>query len=107
MSWTLQGNDIVAPDGPAGSTLFTMRNWIAGLDAPMREAARILQWASIVAHGRQMEWVIGAKATHMSGQCYSFQPERAVNARRTGERLDFSSGDRVTLSHFDGEGFAH
>ncbi len=106
MEWTLEGNDIVAPEGLAGLTLFTLRDWIASLDGPMREAARILQWASLVAHGRQMEWVMGAKPTHMSGQCYSFQPDRAAIAKRIGERRDFSSGGRAPLSHLDGEGFA-
>ena len=103
--WTIVGNEITAPPELAGASLLGMRDRLAGLAAADREAARILQWASLVAHGRRIPWEYQADAKNMPANCYSFQPGRAVVAKRTGVRHDFSAGDREPLSHFDGARF--
>lgn len=89
---------LAAPAAIAGRTLLTLRDWIAGLPADEREPARLLQWASLVAHGRTMPLEAQSDATAMPPNCYTFQPERAVHAVRNGARRDFSDGSAVPLA---------
>lgn len=106
MCWTLRDDVVTAPEGPAGRHLMALRDWIATLSGEEREAARMLQWASLVAHGRKYPWVIGSDPSHMPPNCHSFQPEQAQHARRIGDRVDFSAPDsRKPLSGFTGSGF--
>ncbi len=96
-------DDIVtAPAEIAGTSLFRLRGWIETLDGPMREAARLLQWGVILAHGRAIPLDRQSDAGRMPPNCYTFQPERKGIARRVGAIIDFSSGDAVPLAHFDG-----
>lgn len=100
-SWIEQEGVLVRPAELAGKTLFVLREWIGGLAEPEQEAARLLQWAAIVAHGRTIPFESQTVAGNMPSNCYTFQPERAVHAIRNGERLDFSDGSREPLAGFD------
>jgi len=85
----------------AGKELFTLRDWINSLEGEEQEAARVLQWASLVAHGRTMSMEEQSSAADLPPNCYTFQPERAKVADRIGERFDFSDASRVPLAGFD------
>ncbi len=99
-------DDIVTvPPEIAGVSLFKLRDWIAGLPDPQREAARMLQWGTIMAHGRTTPMERQSEASKMPPNCYTFQPERAALAKRVGRIADFNAG-AVPLAHFDGERFA-
>jgi hypothetical protein len=99
--WVEHDGRLVAPADIAGQVLFTLRDWINALgDEPSREAARVLQWAAMVAHGRTMPFEEQANATALPPNCYTLQPERAARAVRNGKRFDFSDGSRVPLAGF-------
>jgi hypothetical protein len=98
-------DDIVtAPPEIDGVSLFKLRDWIAGLAEPEREAARLLQWGAIMAHGRTTPMERQSDASKMPPNCYTFQPERAAVAKRVGRIADFNAG-AAPLAHFDGERF--
>lgn len=100
-------DDIVAePAVIAGLSLFKLRDWIGGLDGLEREAARLLQWGAILAHGRLIPMERQSDASRMPPNCYTFQPEMKVHALRVGEVIDFTAVDRQPLDHFDGAGFS-
>lgn len=89
--WTYSDYKISAPAELAGLTLWELNDWIATLAPPEREAARILRWATIVALGRVMPRNEQSDAKQMmTGACFTFQPENAVNAKRTWSVRDFS-----------------
>ncbi len=98
LRWTLAGIDLVEPAEVAGRNLMQLRDWIESLDPPLREAARILQWASLMAHGRQLPLEHQSDATRMPPNCYTFQPEMARQAVRVGKIIDFSKGGRAPLA---------
>ena len=98
--WIEQDGTLVAPPAVAGQTLLGMRDWIRSLEGVQQEAARLLQWASLVAHGRTMPIEEQSAAADLPPNCYTFQPERAAVAERIGERFDFSDGSRVLLGGF-------
>ena len=98
--WVEQDGALIAPAAIAGRTLLTLRGWIDSLVGLEQEAARLLQWASLVAHGRTMPLEDQSRAADLPPNCYTFQPERAAMARRVGERFDFSDGSRVPLEGF-------
>lgn len=106
LDWTMANDILVAPDGLAGTHLMQLRDWIATLDPSTREAARILQWAALIAHGRDIPLADQSDATRMPPNCFTFQPDRALRAKRIGEIMDFSAGGRAPLDHFDGRVFA-
>ena len=98
--WTERGGRLSEPAEVAGKTLFTLRDWIGTLAGVEQEAARLLQWAAIVAHGRTMPLEEQSVASDISPNCYTFQPERAVHAIRIGELRDFSLGAPEPLGSF-------
>jgi Protein of unknown function (DUF2889) len=98
--WSELGGKLCEPAEVAGKTLFTLRDWIGTLAGVEQEAARLLQWAAIVAHGRTMPLEDQSVASDISPNCYTFQPERAVHAIRNGERRDFSLGAPEPLDTF-------
>lgn len=98
--WVEQDGVLVEPAAVAGRTLLTLRDWIAALGGCEQESARILQWASLVAHGRTMPLEEQSLAADLPPNCYTFQPERAHRAHRIGVRYDFSGGKRVPLAGF-------
>lgn len=89
--WVEQDGVLVSPGDLAGRTLFTLRDWIATLPSAEAEAARLLQWGAIVAHGRTMPMEAQNDASRMPANCYTFQPERVATARRVGRIIDFST----------------
>lgn len=99
-SWSEQDGSLRAPADVAGKTLFTLRDWIGSLTGQAQEAARLLQWAAIVAHGRTMPMESQSIASLIPPNCYTFQPERASGAVRNGARRDFSDGSHVPLGEF-------
>ncbi len=103
--WHLRDGSITMPEGIAGRSLTQLRDWIATLDTDAAEAARILQWASLVAHGRTMPLSRQSNAQAIPPNCHTFQPEQAAVAQRVGQRIDFSRALRAPLEHFDGATF--
>ncbi len=101
---------VMTPPEIAGISLFKLRGWIESLDGVEREAARLLQWGAILAHGRTTPMERQSDASRMPPNCFTFQPENAVNAVRIGTIFDFSisatdTAPPVPLDHFNGTGF--
>ena len=86
-----------APAEISGKTLLTLRDWIAGLEGQAKESARLLQWASLVAHGRTLPMERQSDASALPPSCYTLQPDRAAIAKRIGSPVDFSSAARRPL----------
>jgi hypothetical protein len=103
-----RGDVLSQPADLAGRGLFDMRDWIAGLSDPAdREAARLLQWGTIIAHGRLLTPAQHADISRTPATCYTFQEERRHDATRKLETiLDFSGEGPQPLSAFDGTHFA-
>lgn len=97
LEWYDSDYRIVAPAELAGMPLHDMRSWIDSLAPARQEAARILQWVSLIAHGRVIPMDKQSDASRMPPTCYTFQPERAAMAQRVGKIRDFSSGKRQPL----------
>jgi hypothetical protein len=95
--WTIRAMVLTAPAEVAGHNLLDLRGWIEALEPERREAARILQWACLIAHGRQLPLEHQSDATRMPPNCYTFQPETAARAVRVGRIIDFSRGGRQPL----------
>jgi len=108
--WTMNGFALLTPPAIAGIELTKLRDWIATLPPAEAEAARLLQWASLVAHGRQMtNWETFAPE-EMPPNCFAFRPEASrEHIVRIGIRHDFSRDEGASgiepLDHFDGERF--
>jgi hypothetical protein len=92
LGWSERAMQMVEPSQIRGQNLMKLRDWIASLDAPQREAARLLQWGNIIANGRQIPIEKQSDATRMPSNCYTFQPERKSIARRVGVIRDFTDG---------------
>lgn len=90
--WTLIDGRIVAPSELSGLTLDKLNVWIASLDPQHQEAARVLRWGAIIANGRTIPMERQSDASRMPANCYTFQPDRSVHARRVGVIRDFSRG---------------
>lgn len=97
LDWVESEFRIVAPEALSGTPLMQMGRWIAGLEPQMQEAARLLRWGNIIAHGRAIPMERQSDATRMPPNCYSFQPQRAVEARRVGVIREFSRGGAQPL----------
>lgn len=90
LGWTEADLCILEPEELAGTPLFELQSWIQSLEPPLQEAARLLRWGNILANGRSIPLEQQSDATRMPPGCYTFQPERAAQARRVGEIRDFS-----------------
>lgn len=90
LSWIESGFQIVKPDSAAGIRMDKLRSWIETLEPALQEPARLLQWGNMLANGRIIPLEKQSDATRMPPSCYTFQPERAVVAKRVGEIRDFS-----------------
>jgi hypothetical protein len=90
-------NVIEEPAEARGKTLFQLGEWIASLNEPAREAARLLRWAAIIAHGRAIPMERQSDATRMPPNCFTFQPGRKEKAKRVGAVMDFSTLARRPL----------
>lgn len=84
---------IVEPAGLGGLALEGLGPWIDSLAPALKEAARLLRWGALIAHGRTIAWERQSDASRMRpGSCYTFQPPRVSAARRIGAMRDFSRG---------------
>jgi len=99
LSWSEAKFQLVTPAEVAGLSLMNMRTWIDTLDPIKRKAAKLLQWGNMIANGRSIPLEQQSDATKMPPNCFTFQPERAVVAKRIGEIRDFSSGVQSTATH--------
>jgi hypothetical protein len=98
LAWTLSAFKLVEPQELAGSALNELRDWIDSLDTEGQEAARLLRWGSILAHGRTLSMDRQSDARRLpSGSCYTFQPQRAAQAQRIVAVRDFSTGGAQPL----------
>ncbi len=98
LSWSESRMTVTAPEEVAGTNLFALGDWIASLDETQAELARLLRWANVIANGRQIPIEQQSDARKMPPNCFSFQPERAVIAKRVGVIRDFSMGAATPLS---------
>jgi hypothetical protein len=97
LGWSDTNYKIVEPLELAGTKLNDMRSWIDALDPAQQEAARVLRWVSMIAHGRIIPMSKQSDASRMPPSCYTFQPERAAIATRIGRIMDFSDGSAQPL----------
>jgi len=89
---------IVEPAELAGVRLDKLRPWIESLDAQGQEAARLLQWGAILAHGRSRPLQDQSDARSIGAdRCYTFQSRRVASAKRIGVIRDFSIGTSQPL----------
>jgi hypothetical protein len=88
---------IVEPAGASGGSLFQLGEWLGSLDEQTREAARLLRWAAIIAHGRAIPMDRQSDATRMPATCFTFQPGRKEKAVRVGAVVDFSIAASLPL----------
>jgi hypothetical protein len=98
LGWVDAQYAIVEPAELAGMRLDKMRPWIESLDAQLQEAARLLQWGAILAHGRSrpLEDQSDARSIGLD-RCYTFQSRRVSSAIRIGAIRDFSVGTSQPL----------
>jgi hypothetical protein len=98
LGWIDSQYTIEEPKELAGVRLDKMRPWIESLDAPGQEAARLLQWGAIMAHGRNRPLEDQSDARSFAAdRCYTFQSRRVASARRIGVIRDFSTGTMQPL----------
>lgn len=90
LSWVEANFKLVEPPAAAGLALHALRTWIDTLDPTLQKAAKMLQWSNMIASGRIIPAEQQSDASKMPPNCYTFQPERAVSARRVGLIRDFS-----------------
>ncbi|MFM5931761.1 MAG: DUF2889 domain-containing protein [Novosphingobium sp.] len=102
MRWQVTNDIVRAPVEASGLSLIGLRPWIETLFGEDRHHARMLQWGSLVSHGRHMPWETDSKLRALPGSCFASQPGRHEKCQRTGERIDFSKpGARLPLAGFD------
>ncbi|MFT3930661.1 MAG: DUF2889 domain-containing protein [Spongiibacteraceae bacterium] len=104
LAWSEASFQLTAPAEVAGLGLMNMRAWIDTLDPEMRKAAKLLQWGNMIANGRAIPLAQQSDATKMPPNCFTFQPERAVIAKRVGEIRDFSAGSAKPLDQYSVDG---
>lgn len=97
LNWLLEGIELAAPAEVAGLNLFKLGGWIETLAPGMQEAARVLRWGALIAHGRTIPLAQQSDASRMPPNCYTFQPEMARKAERVGIIRDFSTGKEQPL----------
>lgn len=97
LTWLESGFRLIEPPELAGLTLDKMRSWIENLDPARQEAARLLRWGNMIANGRIIPMEKQSDASRMPANCYTFQPLRAVQAKRVGAIRDFSTGSAQPL----------
>jgi hypothetical protein len=95
--WVEREGVLVAPAAVAGQSLMTLRDWIATLVGPARDAARLLQWAGLVAHGRSLSEDEKHAALFRQPSCFTMQRGRVENAAALAPPRDFSAGSHRPL----------
>ena len=101
LKWREENFCLIEPKSAAGIRLDKLRPWIENLEPELREAAKLLQWGNILANGRVIPLEQQSDATKLPPSCYTFQPERAVIAKRVGEVKDFSGGADEPLGAYE------
>lgn len=101
LGWTEAGLSILEPEELAGKGLFELNPWILSLQPSQQEVARLLRWGNILASGRSIPLEQQSDASKMPPGCYTFQPERAAQARRVGEVRDFSRAREQPLEQLE------
>ena len=100
LDWVQVDARIVEPEELAGVAFDEMRPWIDSLDPQGQEAARLLRWGTILAHGRTVPWERQSDSSRLPiGNCYTFQPHRSKEAKRVGLIRDFSQGPQPLAEH--------
>jgi hypothetical protein len=97
LSWLESSFRLIEPPELAGVTLDKMRSWIETLDPARQQAARLLRWGNMLANGRIIPMEKQSDASRMPANCYTFQPLRAVQAKRVGAIRDFSTAGAQPL----------
>jgi len=94
LDWSVVKGRIIAPAPLAGLELDNMRGWIESLDPETQEAARLLRWGTMVAHGRTLPagWASGTGNMASRSRCFTFQPHKVGEAKHVGAIRDFSRG---------------
>lgn len=100
LAWSEANFQLTAPAEVAGLGLMNMRTWIDTLDPIKHKAAKLLQWGNMIANGRAIPLAQQSDATKMPPNCFTFQPQRAVIAKRVGEIRDFSGGSEKPLGRY-------
>ena len=98
MRWTEQERVYTAPGAIAGRTIFELSGWIAGLERPDAEMARLLRTAAIVSHGRSIPMEEQSDASRIPPNCFTFQPGRRELAERQYDLRDFTRAMDALLS---------
>lgn len=93
LAWSELNGSMTEPAEIAGQTIWTLNPWIESLDPAMQEAARLLRWGAVIAHGRMIPMEKQSDASRMPPNCYTFQPARAAVAQRIVDVRDFSGGE--------------
>ena len=100
LGWTEAQGKLIEPAEVAGLSLDKLNPWIGSLGPQQQEAARLLRWGTMIAHGRSMMLGSQSDATHMpTGNCYTFKPERMAVAKHTGQIREFSRGSAQPLDN--------
>lgn len=100
LGWVEVDGRIIEPEALAGVSFERMRPWMDSLDGAGQEAARLLRWGTILAHGRTIPWERQSDSSRLPvGNCYTFQPDRITQAKRIGVIRDFSQGARPLEEH--------
>ncbi len=99
LGWSDANYRVIEPAELAGMKLNEMRAWIETLAPVQQEAARILNWVSLIAHGRIIPMDRQSDASRMPPSYYTFQPEQARSAVRIGGTRDFSGGTEPPLAN--------
>lgn len=106
LSWGLTDGDVMtAPETISGLSLFALRDWIVTLPGDLKMPARMLQWGTIMSHGRRWHSEGArpegtANAIAAPGACYSFQPDRLAQATHIGSPREFSTGGAEPLAEY-------
>jgi hypothetical protein len=97
--------DASGRDGIPGGDSQALSAWSKTLAPELQEAARMLRRGILVSNGRRFDLPAGTPAStfHPQAVCYSFQPERAVNALRTVNSFRDFSADPDRLLSEDGD----
>ncbi|WP_317929589.1 hypothetical protein [Halioxenophilus sp. WMMB6] len=90
LRWHVRSFVVELPEEAMKGRLDRLTPWIESLESELKEPAKLLRWAFMIAHGRTIPMADQSDATAMPPNCYTFQPERAVTAVRIGEIIDFS-----------------
>ena len=99
LDWWFAKYAFIEPAELRGTKLNELRAWLEALPPQRQEEARVLRWASMIAHGRTIPMEQQSDAGAMPPTCYSFQPEQASVAHRTGVARDFSRGQAQPLAN--------